>query len=677
MAFLWGVLMFFICHTIANVFANNVYCYIQEEKCEDKNRYAMKKYLIRIVCSIVIYIAIFIIGLLVQPFSDYKAAIFIGNGIGFITGSIHFKLMADENYQKQKSKSEWDSWNYMSFEEKEKIVHESLEKSKQAMRDKGIDVDSEIEKFCDNYNREHKSGKYQQDTTALLPKKVFLSTVVAKAQHDKFRDLFFNGMKPGMEFIFFDPRARASNEKKDIKNEYISAVLYTAMQERLENERNVPHKKNIRDVYFKDIDDCKFVILSFFQPVGIYESKFIILVKHFNDLKYYTVDNIGKQYDLNEWSNTGSYKIISKNIKIDINCIVETLLSEFTDTNIPDDLDDDFNDESDDDLDDDFNDESDGDLDKESDTSYVNKENHVQGLAGKKTMPFINMLGQVVNEKNFAEGQQIFPGFHLDMAYNAQTVEALKIKRQKYGNLLADEESKLIFPLIFGCFGYDIDLEAALSQTLQLYDNVMKKKPKENFVRESEPYMLWLHEYAVPQILLGTIYAYKSEYIKAAYHFMLGLKTEQIAIDRSYCDFIKYVLNKLPALAKDNAVYEGCGFSADNPMGSCGGTMLIAKNAMAIIPEMEGKKGEVIVARMGATGMFGSLERIGSTCGTNPANMIDIYETYIIDKNYNLKKLCLYFNGYFKFGCNKIKMASGFKIKSHSRLLNSAEFIEG
>ena len=47
MKFLYGIIMFFICHTLVNIFANNIYCYIQEEKSEEVNQYAMKQYLIK------------------------------------------------------------------------------------------------------------------------------------------------------------------------------------------------------------------------------------------------------------------------------------------------------------------------------------------------------------------------------------------------------------------------------------------------------------------------------------------------------------------------------------------------------------------------------------------------------------------------------------------------------
>ena len=56
--------------------------------------------------------------------------------------------------------------------------------------------------------------------------------------------------------------------------------------------------------------------------------------------------------------------------------------------------------------------------------------------------------------------------------------------------------------------------------------------------------------------------------------------------------------------------------------------------------------------------------------------MIDIYETYIIDSDYAISKVKLFFNGYFNMYDNTVKVASGFRIKSQSALLERTNFIE-
>lgn len=156
MAVLWGVIIFFICHTLANIFETNVYCYVNEEKDDSPNSYAMKRYLIKMGVCLAIYIAVLVIAMLVKPFADNKAAILIGNGIGFITGSIHFKLMAEENYRKLKSKHEWDSWNYMSFEEK----RETIKRQESKINEDFLPIDSSEEHISDSFQPTH-DGKEQ------------------------------------------------------------------------------------------------------------------------------------------------------------------------------------------------------------------------------------------------------------------------------------------------------------------------------------------------------------------------------------------------------------------------------------------------------------------------------------------------------------------------------------
>ena len=53
-----------------------------------------------------------------------------------------------------------DYWNSLSFEEKRKVAHALVEKTKQDMKDEGVDVDGEIKRFCDLFNREHHLGEY-------------------------------------------------------------------------------------------------------------------------------------------------------------------------------------------------------------------------------------------------------------------------------------------------------------------------------------------------------------------------------------------------------------------------------------------------------------------------------------------------------------------------------------
>ena len=133
----------------------------------------------------------------------------------------------------------------------------------------------------------------------------------------------------------------------------------------------------------------------------------------------------------------------------------------------------------------------------------------------------------------------------------------------------------------------------------------------------------------------------------ATYHFMWALKTEAIDLILPWCDFIKCVLRELPPLVTEEFEGEGCGFSADEPMGSLGGTRLIAINAMRLISDLVGINGEIVVAKLGRTGMYGFCRRLGSTDSSTVDNMIDIYETYVIDAKYNIRRVEFYVNGYY------------------------------
>lgn len=548
MSFLYGIIMFFICHTLANIFTNNIYCYIQEEKSEEVNQYAMKQYLIKAIITFVIYIALLIITLSIDTFSQYKSAILIGNGIGFVTGAIHFMYIADENYKRKKAKNKLDSLNYISSEEeRESIKNNQIKNQTKGFLEKGINYS--ISKFI---KEEHLVGKLED-----------IEIVVGKYE------VSFYSKKDNIIYIC---------DKDNVSQDSFIIALTVCFQQAIYDEQGILYSST---------------------PLGQQDTR----------------ENLEDLFDEND------------------------------------------NDSSEDELKEEEFDEDEEDI----------EDNNIQ-------FPSFN---RVRDEKTFFESQQISSGFFPDYSFNKKQYIQLKNKKEKYGKLIPDEESKLIFPLIFGNFDTQIDLDLALTETNKLLEYVNSRKPTKNLVRENDLYMDWLHQFAIPQILLGTIYAYKKEYVKASYHFMLGLKTEQIAINMPYCDFIRYVLSQLSNLTITKSNRKGCGFEIDNPMGSCGGNSLIPLNAFKIIPEMEGKNGEVIIARMGNTGLFGNLKRLKSVYSPSYSVYIDVYETYIIDKNYNIKKIHLYFNGYFNFDSrNSIKLAKGFRLKSHSLLFNSVKIVE-
>ena len=122
MEFLCGFVMFFICHFLINLCENDIYCYIQEGKNERVNDNARRHYLIEVIVIIVIYLAILLISLNVWEIAQYKQAIFIGNGLGFISGSIHFGMIAENNYKSRKVANEFKDLLEDEFNKNKKTV---------------------------------------------------------------------------------------------------------------------------------------------------------------------------------------------------------------------------------------------------------------------------------------------------------------------------------------------------------------------------------------------------------------------------------------------------------------------------------------------------------------------------------------------------------------------------
>lgn len=293
-------------------------------------------------------------------------------------------------------------------------------------------------------------------------------------------------------------------------------------------------------------------------------------------------------------------------------------------------------------------------------------------------MRFKGFMDMPMNEEIFANMQKENPWFQVDDGmFGAMFggVSPLDLSNKKDGEELTPTEmSQLVFAKIFGSFGFDKDLDEAEDICINRLSELDKVKPIKDRRRDNEQWMMWQNQFGQYQIQLGTVYAYMQEPIKAAYHFMLGLKSEMVRLNMPYCDFIRYTIAKLTDLPKTEATYGGQGFIADKPIGYKMGEKIAldVELAKAVIPEMEGNNGEVIVARQGNTVFYGHLTRLGSVAGG-----IDIYETWLIDKNYNLKTIKFYFNGYrYAHILNpQVVVADGFSIKPHSVLHNVYEFV--
>ena len=224
-----------------------------------------------------------------------------------------------------------------------------------------------------------------------------------------------------------------------------------------------------------------------------------------------------------------------------------------------------------------------------------------------------------------------------------------------------------IFAMLFGGFGCSVDLENAKLLATIKFGQVEKQCPKDKSI-DNPAYVRWLGLYAQYNILLGTVFAYLHNYPMAAYLLMNGLKSRAVNLFLPYCDFIKYILAKVSDMPSESAEYFGCGFSADEPMGSneVNGGTLNARAAEMIIPALEGDDGEQILAFRGNQ-IYGNLKRRGSTNSHNFRNCIDIYDVLLVTRQFKIKRLRLYFNGYFtRENQYLIKLPQGFHLNPWS-----------
>ena len=234
-----------------------------------------------------------------------------------------------------------------------------------------------------------------------------------------------------------------------------------------------------------------------------------------------------------------------------------------------------------------------------------------------------------------------------------------------------------VFAMIFGAHGYSVNLAEANAIIIAKLEQLERIEPKDQSM-DNPAFARWINLFAKYYVLWGTVFAYRSDYVIAAQCMMNGLKTGAIDLFMPYCDFIRYVLSRVERLPAEDAEYHGCGFSVDDPMGSdnMGGGVLLAQAAELIIPALEGNNGEIVLAYQGNT-KYGHVRRVGSTCGANSRNMIDMYEVLIVDRRCRLKKMKLYFNGYFdQRGRYTIKLPDGFRLDPLSRAAKLFEVVD-
>lgn len=293
-----------------------------------------------------------------------------------------------------------------------------------------------------------------------------------------------------------------------------------------------------------------------------------------------------------------------------------------------------------------------------------------KGSGGAVMKKYVSPYGMEMDEEIFAIMMERNPWFTL-------TAERLPIPCKDEEEMSYLEYKRAIFAYIFGSFGFEKDLAKAELYCCHGISELNKKKPAYPFAANEE-WVGWLHNYGELNILLGTVYAYMRKTTRSVYYFMRALNTEALNLNMPYCDFIRYMISKLDDEPCSSADYTGRGFCAEEPMGFLPSkdAFLYAGAALEIIPGLAGLDGEVIVARKCNTSMpYGSMRRY-SVADPHQPHMIDVYEVYVIDKQFNLKKASFHFNGYMPHSNRRsIILPDGFTVRQNSPLHKTYSFV--
>lgn len=266
---------------------------------------------------------------------------------------------------------------------------------------------------------------------------------------------------------------------------------------------------------------------------------------------------------------------------------------------------------------------------------------------------FFGDFEKKMDEEFFATLQRIYPWFNGELLLSGikplddDIVNSVKtfedIKKQ---NINSFDAKRIIFAKIFK---EDRDIES-LDMAEKICWEMLDNLPPYEKIKEcikSKKNIEQIVEYASLQILLGTVYAYKKDYVKSVYHFFAGIKEEAVNLNDPYCHFIKYVVSKIEDMPKEKEENE---FSAEKIIGfkidKSDRKIFAPGLAEDLVSKLKGKKGEVVVAYRAVRSMFGLFERQGSVYDKESETHIDRYKTFLIDRKYNIKEVIFYISNY-------------------------------
>lgn len=223
-------------------------------------------------------------------------------------------------------------------------------------------------------------------------------------------------------------------------------------------------------------------------------------------------------------------------------------------------------------------------------------------------------------------------------------------------------EAYVIGYSLFGMLKEPISLPEAEKRAAALLKKVESARPtdcKQQVGDDSEEFNEWARGYAAVNFLVAVIAGQKKEYAKSAYHFLKAFKIHLVPTRTPFADYASYVFGKIPPLAKSDYPIskENCtGFSPTAPLGEknvpTDRAYMDAFFVNAALYNLETKDGGEIAAIQLGSRRRGFMQRIGSTVSPMPEYPlpIDIYDTFIIDKEYNVYRARLWVNAYVKSG---------------------------
>ena len=166
-----------------------------------------------------------------------------------------------------------DGWNNLSFEEKRTVAHSMVEKAKQDMRDQGINIDDEIKKICDEFNKKHQ---------------ISVETALCKKLDNIFFKLKANG------------GARLVN---NIKSDEAGVFLLDVCEQMA--HAPLPHTLvNICSISIENLNGELAIVYSFrYTPNSICQNVFIFLVHTQNtEIRLFAVETHLSSFMLCEYS---------------------------------------------------------------------------------------------------------------------------------------------------------------------------------------------------------------------------------------------------------------------------------------------------------------------------------------------------------------------------------------